>query len=43
MQKIIVIFVDRYPEIQKLCDQAIREVEKIKKALEGAGTPTKAK
>lgn len=43
IQKIIMIPEERYNKMLESYDKAIQELEKLKKALEEAGTSTKAK
>ena len=43
MQKMIMIPEERYYKMLESYDKAIQELEKLKKALEEAGTSTKAK
>lgn len=43
MQKMIMLPEERYYKMVDAYDKAIQEIEKLKKALEEAGTPTKAK
>lgn len=42
MQKMIMIPEERYRKMIESYDKAIKELEKLKKALEEAGTSTKA-